>query len=286
MKVAKLLIVLLFLAALPAVFAVTDTVTVDVSVAAVTQISVIPEILTWSSINPGQAGTTQALNIKNTGSVNVTNVYAYVDTLTDEATRPYGSDNPANYAAGGVIVFRNETDSQYFFAGRLEWNWTEDVGNKDLSALTSPVAWGFFKNTSYEYFWALGNGTGGYCNNTNAQFAVSDYVDNGTVSTRTPSTTSISLATATDWGLFSINRASAPLYGSCVAAYYDCSKIYIYGYDKRTSPNFAGCANSRYIQAPNLVPGETHTITLNVYVPSGIPDGSLNTATFTVYATG
>ena len=265
-------------------FAAEDTVTVDVNVATVAQLTVIPEILSWSDINPGTTGTVQSLNIKNTGSVNLTYIYAYVDTLTDEATRPYGYDDPLMYAAGGVIVFKNETYDKFFFAGRLEWNWTEDVGNDDLSAITSPVAWGFFKNTSYEYYWALGNGTDGFCNNTGAQFAIEDDVDNGTVETRTPTTTDIILQTGTDWGYFSINRASAPLYESCVAAYYDCSKIYIYRYDKRTG--FASCGNPNYIQAPNLVPGETHTLTLNVYIPLGIPFGNLNTSTFTVYATG
>jgi hypothetical protein len=263
-----------------AAFAASDTVTVDVSVASVAQISVIPDILSWSNINPGSAGAVQSLNIKNTGSVNLTNIYAYVDTLEDEATRPYGFDDPLKYAAGGVIVFKNETYDKFFFAGRLEWNWTEDVGNDDLSAITSPVAWGFFKNTSYEYYWALGNGTGGYCNNTGAEFAISDYPDNGTVTTRTPSDASITFQQGVDWGYFSINRATSPLYGSCVAAYYDCSKIYIYKYDKRSG--FGSCANSEYIQAPNLVPGETHTLTLNVYIPLGIPAGNLNTAIFTV----
>ncbi|MEM3610125.1 MAG: hypothetical protein QW076_04450 [Candidatus Anstonellales archaeon] len=265
------------------VLAAEDTVTVDVSVASVAQISVIPETLTWSNINPGTAGTTQSLNIKNTGSVNVTNIYAYVDTLTDETTRPYGTGDPAKYAAGGVIVLRNKTDSTYYFAGRLEWNWTEDVGNKDLSAISSPVAWGFFKNTSYEYFWALGNGTNGYCNNTGAQFAIEDDPDNGTQATRTPLTTGIHLNGGdTNWGYFNITRASAPLYQSCVAAYYDCTKIYIYHYDKRSG--FGSCSNAMYIQSTNLVPGETHTLTLNVYIPQGIPAGNLNTATLTVVA--
>jgi hypothetical protein len=271
---------LVLLALSSVAFAATDTVTVDVNVASVAQISVIPDILSWSNINPGSAGTVQFLNIKNTGSVNLTNIYAYVDTLEDEATRPYGFDDPLKYAAGGVIVFKNETYDKFFFAGRLEWNWTEDVGNDDLSAITSPVAWGFFKNTSYEYYWALGNGTGGYCNNTGAQFAISDYPDNGTITTRTPSGAGITFQAGVDWGYFSINRASSPLYGSCVAAYYDCSKIYIYKYDKRSG--FGSCANSEYIQAPNLVPGETHTLTLNVYIPLGIPAGNLNTAIFTV----
>ncbi|MEM7825059.1 MAG: hypothetical protein QXO27_03760, partial [Candidatus Aenigmatarchaeota archaeon] len=74
--------------------AATDTVTVDVSIATISQITVTPETLTFSGINPGQSGEEKSLNIRNTGSVNVTNIYAYVDTLTDETTRPYGSDDP------------------------------------------------------------------------------------------------------------------------------------------------------------------------------------------------
>jgi len=275
--------ILIFLISCSAVFAdANDTATVEVNVAEVAQITVMPDLLTWSAVLPGYAGEPKLLDIKNTGSKNVTNIYAYVDTLEDEATRPYGFDDPLRYAAGGVIVFKNETYDKFFFAGRLEWNWTEDISNMQKTGVTSPVAWGFFKNTTYEYNWLVGNGTGGFCNNTGAEFAISDYPDNGTVETRTPSDASITFQQGVDWGYFSINRATSPLYGSCVAAYYDCSKIYIYKYDKRSG--FASCGNSEYIQAPNLVPGETHTLTLNVYIPLGIPAGNLNTAIFTVSA--
>lgn len=263
--------------------AATDTVTVDVSIATISQITVTPETLTFSGINPGQSGEEKSLNIRNTGSVNVTNIYAYVDTLTDETTRPYGSDDPSKYAAGGVIVFKNETYNKFFNAGRLEWNWTEDISNLEKGGVTSPVAWGFFKNTSYEYVWLLGNGTNGYCNNTGAEFAISYYADNGTVETRTPQATNIEYDGGDEnWGYFSVKEDDAPIYESCVAVYHDCTKIYIYAYDKRSG--FATCDNSRYIQSGNLPPGNIHTLTLNVYIPLGVPDGSLNTATLTVVA--
>jgi len=265
---------------------VNDTVDVYVSVERVAEVTVFPPILSWSVV-PGGVGGAKLLDIKNTGSVNLTNIYAYVDTLTDETTRPYGSPNATDYAAGGLIVFKNETYDKFFFAGRIEWNWTEDISNMIKTGVTSPIAWGFFKNTTYEYNWLVGNGTDGFCNNTATQFALEDDIDNGTAATRTPTTDGIYCNAAdADWTYCSVNRPTAPLYESCVAIYKDCSKIFIYRYDKRSSPNFGACSNSRYIQAPDLVPYETHTLTLDIYTPLGIPWGNLNTATITVVATG
>lgn len=282
-KLICLAIILLgILAISPGALAIPNSsVTVDVGVSSVSEISISPSILTWSNINPGQTGTTQTLSIKNIGSLNVTDIHAFVDTLTDEGTRPYGSGNASAYAAGGVIVFRNETDSNYYFAGRLEWNSTEDVSYKDLSVINTPVSWGFFRNTSYEYFWGLGqNSTAGDCNDTGAQFAISDIADNGSAATRTPLASIDIESWDSSYGYFSIS--SGPLAGSCVAASYDCKKIYIYKYDKRSG--FTSCLNSRYIQSAPLAPNDVHSLTLSVYIPLGIPGGSLSTSTFTVYA--
>ncbi|MEM5879272.1 MAG: hypothetical protein QXU74_02140, partial [Candidatus Aenigmatarchaeota archaeon] len=142
---------------------VSDTASIYVGVQSVTEITVSPSILSWTA-QPAHAGGTKLLDIINTGSLNVTNIHAYVDTLTDETERPYGSANATKYAAGGVIVFKNETYNKFFFAGRIEWNWTEAISNLQTGGVNSPKAWGFFKNTSFEYVWLLGNGTGGFCN--------------------------------------------------------------------------------------------------------------------------
>jgi hypothetical protein len=261
-----------------------DTVDVFVDIQAVAQITVVPDVLNWS-VTPGAVGGTKFVDIKNTGSVNITNIYAFVDTLTDEPERPYGSTNATKYAAGGLIVLKNETYNKYFWAGRIEWNWTDDISGMDKNGVSSPVAWGFFKNTTFEYNWLVGNGTGGYCNNTGAQFAIEDDADNGTVVTRTPIATGITLdARDSNFGYFSVNRATAPLSESCVAVSFDCKKIFIYRYDKR--PGFSSCANSRYLQTSALVPGDIHTLTLDIWTPLGIPAGNLNTATITIVGTG
>lgn len=267
-----------------------DTVAVDVNVTEASSITVVPASLSWSNVNTGSAGGVQYLNIKNSGSINVTEIYAFVDTLESESTRPYGSSDPSNFSAGGVLALRNESDSEFKFAGRIEWNWTQDIPNHDWTSLgvTDPVAWGYFRNTSDDYVWVLGNGTGTStfgCNDTGAEFAVEYDVDLGTTATRTPVTVGVADNNDADWSYFSVNDGSSPLDGYCVAAYYDCSKIYIYHYDKRTTPyNFFGCDDAGYLQEIDLTPGYSIILEVDAWVPNGYPSGDLNTTTLTVYA--
>jgi hypothetical protein len=265
-----------------------DTVTIDVNVTEAASIVVVPETLNWSNAVTGQAGGIQNLTIKNAGSLNVSQIHAYIDTLTTENARPYGSSEPTDFSAGGVIVLKNETDSTYLFAGRIEWNWTQDIPNHDWSALTTsdPTSWGYFRNTSSDYVWVVGNGTDGRCNESSAQFALETEVDIGTIGTRTPTLASITRDTGdADWGYFSVGQA--PLNGACVAVSTDCTKIYIYKYDMRGTDPYAfnNCGNAAYVQAVNLTPGYTITLQTDAWIPNGYPAGFLNTTTLTVYAT-
>jgi len=286
-KVLVSLIVLLFLAA--AVFAAPDpkTADVEVTVEAYAEITLNPTDLNWSSVNIGSPGGAKNLTIKNTGSVNVTNIYIYPDTLTDESTSPYASSDPQGYAAGGLITAINQTGAeQYYFVGRVEWNWTSGVSNTDLSNLTYFVSYGFFKNNSNEYFWAVGansSGDEGLCNQTDAEFALEDDEDAGVVGTRTPSTVDIVHdANNKEWGIFSVNRATSPLNGYCVAVNRTCDKVYIYKYDKRNM--FSNCVNSRYLRDAPLTPGSSELLTLDIFAPLGLPAGTLRQATLTLVA--
>jgi hypothetical protein len=260
-----------------------DTVTIDVNVTQVAAITVWPDTLNWTSVSTGGVGGVKYVNVKNTGSLNVSQIYAYVDTLATEPVRPYGLAYAKNYSAGGVITIKNETDPSYYFAGRVEWNWTQDIPNHDWSAVTTPVAWGYFRNTTNDYVWVLGNGSIN-CNSSDAQFSIETQIDVGTTATRTPDNTFTLTASAGDgktWSYASIT--SGPLAGHCVAAYYNCQKIYIYNFDKRT--NFTGCSNAEYLQSANMVPGNTMILSLDAWVPNGYPSGFLNQTVLTVYAT-
>ncbi len=262
---------------------VNTTVTIDVNVTTVASITVWPTSLNWTSVNTGATGGLKYLTVKNAGSINVSSIYAYVDTLTTEPVRPYGLAYSKNYSAGGVIVIANETDTKLYFAGRIEWNWTQDIPNH-LWTVTSPKAWGYFRNASNDYVWVVGNGTAGRCNESGAQFSIETNWDLGTEATRTPDNT-VSLAASTDdpqnWGYADVT--AGPLTGHCVAVATDCTKVFIYHFDKRNS--FKGCTGSSFLQAANLVPGYTMILTLDAWVPNGYPAGFLNTTTLTIYAT-
>jgi len=276
----------ILMASIP-VFAVNnDNVTIDVNVTQAASITVVPDSLNWTGIGTGGVGGIEYLNIKNSGSLNVSQIYAYVNTLETEPVKPYATGNPLSYSAGGVITLKNETDAAHFFAGRIEWNWTQDIPNHDWSNVddVDAIAWGYFRNASNDYVWVLGNGTDGYCNNTNAEFAIEYDVDLGTTETRKPEGSYAIESESSEWGFVGITDGSSPLNNYCVAAYYDCSKIYIYHYDKRTSPNFASCDNSGYIQQLNLTPGYTIILEVDAWVPNGYPSGWLNTSVLTVYA--
>ncbi len=264
-----------------------DTVTLDVNVSETASISVIPSYINWTQVATGSTGGYRNLTIKNAGSLNVSNLSAYVDSLTDETTRPYQSGDPSDFAAGGVITLSNDT-TNYYFVGRIEWNWTEDIADHDWSAVTSPVSWGYHRNTSNDYVWVLGNGTppvgdpnGIYCNNS-AQFAIETDEDLGTTATRTP-INAISLTTSTGssgWAYGAVTTGT--LSGHCVAADVSCTKIYIIKYDR--TANYTDCANTEYFYNDDLTPGNSYTIRVDSWVPNGIPSGNMSQATLTIYA--
>jgi hypothetical protein len=290
---ALFLIVVLMSSRSEITFAYTDfNVTVDVSIASISEITVTPAILNWSDIVPGLAGGTKTVDVKNTGSTNITNLYAFMSTITNESTRPYGSSNPDVYSAGGVVVFRNESETTYWWAGRLEWNWTEIISNTDRSAVTiaSRASEGFFRNASVSYYWTAGNGTNTSgslgCNNTGAIFAIEDQYDNGTTTTRTPDAGSITRNGGDEnFSYFSISRAGNFMNSGCVAVSSNCDKIYMYRFDKRaTGFNGNACTNAAFINAGPLAPNDIENLISDVWIPKGLPAGNLRRATWTFVA--
>jgi len=266
--------------------------TIDVNITVLSEITIMPTAINWTMISPGQTGSAvsgvRLLDIHNTGSVNVTNIYSFVTTLQNETTRPYGASEARNYSAGGVLVFHNSSSPTFYWTGRVEWNWTGPITNIDLSAIdaNSRAAQGFFRNASTSFVWAAGNGSSGLCNNSEALFAIESDNDRGTIESRTPTTNSITRDGGdSEWGYFSIDRD--PLNSMCVAVNRTCNKIYIYKYDKRstTGSDFGSCANSKYIYAGlNLTSDSIETITADVWIPRGTPLGNMTQTVWTFVA--
>jgi hypothetical protein len=268
---------------------VTRNITVDVNIASVAEITISPTFVAWTLAAPGANAGIRQLSVKNTGSTNITNMFAYVDTITTETVRPYGATSPANYSAGGLLTLNNQSgfDQNFSFVGRLEWNHTQEISNIVKTGVTNPASAGWYRNNSNEYVWLTGANTTNFrCNETTAQFAIEDDIDDGSASTRTPSATGIEFITNTGaWGIFAVNRTTAPLYQMCVAVNATCDKIFIYKYDKRTDPNFGICTNSRYVRATLLPPNQIESVAVNAYVPRGIPVGDMTQASLTFAAT-
>lgn len=274
-----------------------NNITVWVNVTPFSEITVTPAFLNWTAIVPGVSGGQKNISIQNTGSQNVSLIYGYITTLENETVNPYQSADANMYSAGGVLAVRNSTNNAYYWAGRLEWNWTSTIPNTDLSALNGNGvrSSGFFRNASYQYYWAVENGTNfglagltnDTCNNTNTRFAISDLTDDGTSATRSPDPTSITRNGGDrNFSFFSINRATSPFNGQCVAVSSDCKRVFMYKFDKRTG-NFNGslCSNSAYINTGPMIPGNYELMTADVWVPKGIPQGNLMHARWNFVAT-
>jgi hypothetical protein len=284
-----IMVALFFFSGSTPTFAATANQTnVTVQVGTVTQLTVMPTQITWSSVSPGSQGGLVNLNIKNSGSVNITGIYSYADTLTSELNSPIGTGSPSAYSSGGIVAVKKNSTSSTFFVDRLEWNLTSKPAGMGVTNCANAASWGYFRNAttgSSDFLWCINNGsianaTMG-CNATGTTFYVTSAGDNGTAQSRDPDLTGGSVSGQIGWGIFS-GFVSGPLNGDCVAVSANCSKILIYKYDRRANPNFAACTQSMNLRDVTLTPGDQFTVQLDAWVPQGIPAGWLGSSWLTI----
>jgi hypothetical protein len=264
--------------------ATTNQTNITVQVADVTQITILPTTVSWSSLNPGSIGGLRYIQVRNSGSRNISTIYAYADTLTSEQNNPYPAGDSSAFSSGSVLMLKkNETGATYYYADRLEWNITQPAGSGGTNCQNA-VAWGYYRNVTNEYVWCLTNGTEinatHGCNSTGTTFYIETDADNGTVASRQPNlgATADSLTQA-DWGIFKFT--SGPLNNMCVAIHRLCTKILIYKYDRR-SP-FDQCSIVDTLNSTTiLTPGDEFTVNLDAWVPKGIPYGWLASSWLTI----
>jgi hypothetical protein len=269
----------------------TNQTNVTVQVTGLTQITVSPTNLTWGNINPGTTGGIKYLDIINSGSINISTVYGYADTLTSEPNNPILIGVPSSYSSGGVITFKlNQTGAANYYVDRLEWNISKPTSAGGANCADA-LSWGYYRNASLgfsDYLWCIKNGTainvtnGTGCNSTGSQFFIETEADVGEPLTRQPDISGGTVNGQTDWGIFNVSSGS--LAGHCIATYIDCTKILIYKYDKRTSPNFATCNSTANLRDVTLTPGSQFSINLDSWVPQGVPAGWLASSWLTIEA--
>ena len=270
-----------------------DTMLLDVNISALAAIQVLPIDMSWNQTDPGSNGSINNVSVKNVGSLNLTNFYIDVNTESLENVTPIGSGNSTFYAASGFIMFRNETPSDsidFFHLGRIEWNLSEMLDTETPAISAGVINWShgwYRKANGNEYLWKMENGTQagaiGWCNASDTALIIKRNPENASGYNR-----DLSLTVATgsndaqnaNWSFFSFTEG--PLATHCVAAYYDCTRIYIYKYDK--SAGFTGCTTSRYLSTATLVPGEMlDKLKIKPSIPQGTPAGDTMQSIMTVF---
>ena len=286
-----------------------DTITLDVNISSAAAIEVLPTAIDYNQLIPGTNGTVgtpeevRNISIKNIGSYNLTQFYIDIGTEDVELSNPIAGGEITDYAAGGFMLIRNETETEnYYHAGRLEWNLSEDMDTEvlEITAGTLNYSHGWYRKANgNEYLWKVENGTCGtaagltaaLCNCTDTNLVINNLSENSSGYARD---LSIAVATAPtpeatniNWSLFHYNTSQGgPLQGHCVAVHRDCEKIMIYKYDMTGtgSNGFGACREAQYIANERLEPGERlDKIKIKPSIPFGVPAGDSKTSILGFY---
>lgn len=271
-----------------------STFNVTVNISASSQITVIPTSLAWTQVSPGSTGTLKNVSIKNTGSLNITSLEVGANTIALESTNPLGSGDVTKYAATGLLLVQNATSgAPQYLLGRLEWNLSGALASEVFPSLQVNWSHGWYRNASKNnYLWLLQNGTNGVCNASDTSFKIKVAPENDTAMKRdltTEITSGIACGGTTTggggkaWGVFNCVGATNPLNGQYVATYYDCSKIYIYNYDK-TSSVLPAVTGMPYFWSSVITPGDETYMNVIAAVPLGTPAGDTTEGTVTITA--
>lgn len=268
-----------------------DTSDVSVNITATTEVTISPGTFNFTDMGIRETKfpdtDNYTLTIENTGSTNLTNIDARLDTLQAENSNPLGTPNAENYAAGRFLWIKNYT-SDFYHAGSLSWNITEDAGGKPSGVTNDDgtVAWGFYRNVTGNYLWALNNsGTDGsgnpLCNDTGTQVLMKNETDDGSNRDLSASTVTYDVG-STGYNWSTVRANNGPLKGHYITISKNCNKFYIYRFDSRS--DFPGSGSSDQYLVDLLSPGEYHYGRVGMAIPSGIPAGQANTTTLTVTA--
>jgi len=274
----------------------TDNASISVSIASQTWVNIDPEIMSWVDVDPGSVGDNDteanhyyAIQVENIGSINITNLWF---NTSYPSTRPYGTGVASNYNAGNFVVLSRETGG-YFFANKLEYNET-----RTLSYLVDPSGrmppdgstykYGRFRNVTKEYFWFVEPNANDQCNATGVNFWIG-----GTPHTRedtgsndfsscsgTLTNPGSGCGTGTltqdsnhpDWAY-----ADVSVHGMnyTVAVYSDCTKVFFSHWNKDAPGGELGSYTSYFNTAP-INPGDSIIARVKVFVPYGVPMGTVS----------
>lgn len=280
-----------------AVAAESNDTNVSVSISETTEVSIDPAAYNFSNVEVGTSNFSDSDDlqfvISNSGSTNITDIYAHLDTLESEPVNPLGTGNSSKYAAGRFLWIKNNS-GPFYLAGSLTWNITESAGGEP-NGVTDPSgdvyqSHGYWRNATGNYLWALsGNGTTNdqsWCNTTTngaPELVLKNETDTGDNRDLTTNSVTYTLSTANDnWT--ETKASNGPLEGHYVAAWEDCNKAYITRYDNSGMFPITGNTD-QFLVSDILTPGSTHEGRVAIGIPEGVPAGTTNKTFLTVTAT-
>lgn len=271
-----------------------DTISIYVTVAELTAVTITPDSLTWTNINPGSIGDGKAIQIENIGSTNISKVWfnnSYPTTL------PYGSANFNLHDAGNfLVVKRNQSgDELWFHPNLVEYNESELIY---LTLAPGVKTHGRFRDGNAEYFWALKNDSKGGCTNGTIYIGVEPHnstqqgtidLSSCTLNLQQTGTTGCRTGEITrynaTWGYADvmIGRDGGIHTGLnySIMVKEDCTQIIFYKWSIDL-PTAQYTNNDEPFTTQTIYPGGSIIANVNVHVPYGVPTGQ-KTGQLTVF---
>lgn len=276
-----------------------DTITISINISQKSMVDINPGNLSYGPLDPGSVGDSDDENtgnysgvwIENIGSTNITKIWF---NSTYPSQTPFGSGDPQAYDAGNFVVIANESTGTYYFPNRVEYPRTDE----DTLYVTPPGTFDFsngdifgrFRNASDEYFWAVMVGASGNCSDGTLYYGGTAHTKDETgdvnLADGSPSPR-VLVSTGIGWSATNVTFPAAGGADYCVSIPDDCSKV-IFSRWNADIPGAGGsvCKDIGYFMnstADALFPGNVSKGNIKVYVPYGVPTGTVKNGLLTVY---
>lgn len=285
----------------------TETANITVSISAITMVNIDPSVLSWSGLNPGDIGTNDteatgyfAIQIENIGSKNITHIWF---NATYPSSRPFGTANVTKYNAGNFVVLAKDNSSggatpsfcngldkynAYKYPNRVEYPEMRTlVYLKDDAGNMPPESrdYGRFRFADEEYFWMVINDTD--C--ASKSFYVGKEPHTATQSG------SVDFSVAGN--RVTVTLSATPTNGWCYGNITGHDELTDYGVLVENGTSGAnrkvmltwwnkdavdGAAGHYLFEGSNLVPGNSTSPCVKVYIPYGVHQGTVETGILTV----
>jgi hypothetical protein len=262
-----------------------DNLTIDVQIGSVAELRLNDTGTTsvnFGSVNPGANSSDVLIRAYNVGSTTLSDLYAGVDTLNLVSSNPRSTGTDSDWATTNFLALANESGAEFYYVGKIAWNYSSSEDSSGFTFSGSPDAWGEFwgggdTDPDDFWYWQL-TGNGGDCADAAASLTIQNTRGSQNMGTGTSMLNDDQNA---DWAAFTVE--SGPWAEYCVYAYTDCTRLYITRWDMNIT--FPACGEEDYVHTPSMSPGNYHDFYLKQIIPFGVPDGDPTDTTLRVYAT-